>query len=87
MPLAVAFLLAFKTIRWRDIFLSAGLLLLIYAPYICWEIANSFGDVAILLNNLHKPSVLNDQAYRFYLAYFRPYVTIPSDLFNNHVLK
>ncbi len=77
-PLLVACVLAFKTLRWRDIFLSAGLLALIYAPYIVWEVATHFGDVQLLLQNLHHPTTFDTQSLKFYLSYISERDFIPT---------
>src|SRR5205085_563165 len=45
-PLLVAIALAAKTIRWRDLALSAILLFIIYAPYLLWEIHTTFVALA-----------------------------------------
>lgn len=72
-PLVFACVLAFKTLRWRDIFLSAGLLVLIYSPYIVWEFISHFSDVPILLQNLGGHAVIDKEALHAYLDFLSPY--------------
>ncbi|MGH2509333.1 MAG: ArnT family glycosyltransferase, partial [Ktedonobacteraceae bacterium] len=76
-PLAFACVLAFKTLRWRDVCWSVGLLVLIYFPYVIWEVATHFSDVSILLNSLHYHSSFDQQSLDFYLSDFRPFVFFP----------
>jgi len=78
-PLLLACILAFKTIRWRDIFLAAGLLLLIYAPYIVWEFTAHLADIPILLHSLGKKSVLDTLALQGYLEFLNPYIHPPTN--------
>ena len=73
-PLLLACVLAFKTLRWRDIFLAAALLLLIYAPYMIWEYNAHFTDIHILLQSLRQKSTIDTQAIRGYLQYLDPYL-------------
>ncbi|MEO7021730.1 MAG: glycosyltransferase family 39 protein [Ktedonobacteraceae bacterium] len=72
-PLVLACVLAFKTLRWRDVFLSVILLVLIYFPYIIWEVGTHFSDVSILLQNVHSHASLDKYALDFYLSYFRAF--------------
>lgn len=76
-PLAFACVLAFKTLRWRDIWWSVGLLVLIYFPYIIWEFVTNFSDVSILLRNLHNHSSFDQQSLTFYLSYLRAFDFFP----------
>lgn len=76
-PLGLACVLAFKTLRWRDVLLAAGLLVLLYAPYILWEIVTQFSDLPILLQSLHHHASIDTQALGFYLSYFRTFTLYP----------
>lgn len=89
-PLFVAIVLAAKTIRWRDIALSAILLFIIYSPYLLWEIHTNFADVHTLLapaqvhlSNNH--AIISSQAIDFYRLFLSPYgqqPTISSSVIN-----
>src|SRR5579875_1774208 len=79
-PLAVACVLAFKTLRWRDIFLATGLLALVYVPFLIWEPATHFSDISILLNNIHSKSSIDGQALHTYLDFLSPYPPVPGNL-------
>lgn len=72
-PLGLACLLAFRTLRWRDVFLAVGLLLLIYSPYIVWEFVSHFSDVPILLKSIGEKSVIDAKAIHSYLDFLSPY--------------
>jgi 4-amino-4-deoxy-L-arabinose transferase-like glycosyltransferase len=78
-PLGVACLLAFKTLRWRDLTLALGLLILIYAPYIIWEMISHFSDVPILLKNIGTKSVIDNLALNDYLSFLMPYTIAPTN--------
>lgn len=72
-PLAVALVLAPKTIRIRDMLIGILLLLLIYAPYLYWEYTVRFADVHILLNSMHRKAIIDDKAWNFYISFLSPY--------------
>lgn len=72
-PLAIALLLAPHTLRWRDLGLGIVLVLIIYAPYIVWEIASHFSDVNILLAPTKKQSQIDDWALYYYQLMISPY--------------
>ena len=78
-PLGLACLLAFKTLRWRDVFLAAALLLLIYSPYIVWEFASHFSDVSVLLKSAGEPSMIDTTALHSYLDFLSPYPGRPTN--------
>jgi hypothetical protein len=78
-PLLLACILAFQTLRWRDIFLAAGLLLLIYAPYMVWEFTAHLVDIPILLRSLGKKSVIDTLALQGYLEFLNPYIHTPTN--------
>lgn len=78
-PLGLACLLAFKTLRWRDVFLAVGLLILIYSPYIVWEFVSHFSDVSILLKSTGGKAVIDTKALHGYLDFLVPYLTKPTN--------
>lgn len=77
-PLVIACILALQTLRWRDFFLAAGLLLVIYAPFILWEASTRFADISILMQNLHHSSTIDTQIWSFYLSYIRAFDFSPT---------
>ena len=61
-PLALALVLAPGTIRKRDIALGAGLLLIIYAPYLLWELSIHLADIGQLLYGSPQKSAIDGLA-------------------------
>lgn len=78
-PLALAFLLAYKTVRWRDLLIGLLLSLLIFAPYMLWEAPTHFADIPILLGASQSPARFDGQALQFYIDFLSPYVKQPTD--------
>jgi len=76
-PLAAAVLLAFKTIRPREIGLALVALLLLYAPYLYWEIHSHFSDITVLMSATKQPARLDTEALHFYLFFLHPTVVSP----------
>ena len=82
-PLAVAVVLAIKTIRWRDLALACIRLFVIYAPYVLWEVHTNFVDVHILLApaQVHlstNHALFSSQAIDFYRLFLTPYGQQPT---------
>jgi 4-amino-4-deoxy-L-arabinose transferase-like glycosyltransferase len=77
-PLAVALVLAFRTLRWRDLFFSVIGLLIIFSPFLLWEVMNKFADLLSLLPASGGHAVIDDQALRFYRSFLVPYTTPPT---------
>lgn len=84
-PLLVALLLAPGTVRWRDLVFGLLSLLVIYFPYLLWEVASQFSDVHILLNQDHLPSQIDNLAWIYYQYFLTPYSTVvpQSQLFSD----
>src|SRR5579863_492006 len=78
-PLVLAILLAPETVRWRDLALGLLSLLLIYFPYLLWEIATKFADLAIILNFAKLPAHTDTTAITYYRDFFSPYTQPPSN--------
>jgi 4-amino-4-deoxy-L-arabinose transferase-like glycosyltransferase len=78
-PLLVALVLAPGTLRWRDLVFGIVSLLVIYAPFILWEISSHFYDVQILLNTSKLPSQMDTQALTYYQWFLSPYATLMSN--------
>lgn len=72
--LLVAWILAPGTVRWRDAILGVFLVLLLYAPYIWWEIASHFSDVFLLLHQLHQPGHLDALALLTYQQFLNTHL-------------
>ncbi len=64
--LLVAIALAPGTMRWRDLLYAAFSLLLLYAPYLLWEIHANFRDISILLDMSKQPAQWDTLALGFY---------------------
>jgi 4-amino-4-deoxy-L-arabinose transferase-like glycosyltransferase len=75
-PLLVALLLVPGTLRWRDLALGALSLLVIYAPYLLWELTSHFSDLQILLNDSKLPTQFDTQALTYYQWSLSPYATL-----------
>ena len=73
-PLVVAWLLAPKTVRWRDIGLGIVSLLVLYSPYILWLISTHFALVSLLSQvGSAPPPVIDNQSWLLYLHFINPY--------------
>jgi 4-amino-4-deoxy-L-arabinose transferase-like glycosyltransferase len=72
-PLVVAWLLAPKTVRWRDILLGLLSLMILYSPYIIWQVATNFATLSRLFQPGPLPPTLDSQAWLFYLHFLNPY--------------
>lgn len=83
-PLLLAIVLAAKTIRKRDIALAAFLMLLIYLPYLCWEIHVHFVDIHALLSLTKQQAVIDGQALHDYKVFFIPFGQQP-DIANSAI--
>lgn len=94
--LVVAVIFAFKTIRLRDIFYAFPVLLLLFAPYLLWEVQVHFVDIigsfasspSIYVHNFHGFDL---EALRMYAALFNPKISIPyanisSTTSDNHLI-
>jgi uncharacterized membrane protein YqjE len=76
-PLVVAWLVAPQTVRWRDVLLGVVALLVIYAPYVVWELATNFQDVLVLFAGTGQHAKLDTQALQLYQQFLGPY-SVPS---------
>ena len=72
-PLLVAILLAPKTIRLRDIVFGFISLLVIYAPFLVWEVTSKFSDIPVTLIVTKRPPVIDDSAFTFYKRFLNAY--------------
>jgi hypothetical protein len=65
--------LAPTTLRWRDIFLAAGALILLFFPYGVLEIFNHFADIKGIIAFARLPAINNAQALRLYQVLISPF--------------
>ncbi|GHO56840.1 ArnT family glycosyltransferase [Ktedonobacter robiniae] len=77
-PLLVACVLAYKTIRWHEIVLAALVILLIITPFIYWEFQNNFQDIQILLNASKRTVQFDTQTIDYYQYLFSAYFMSPA---------
>jgi hypothetical protein len=72
-PLILAVLLAPGTWRWRDGVIGLLGLLVIYAPYLLWEIHTSFADIVVLLTASQGKSTFDGLSFLLYFQFLSPY--------------
>ncbi|GAC1690198.1 MAG: hypothetical protein PVS3B3_12620 [Ktedonobacteraceae bacterium] len=73
-PFAVAVLFAYRTIRWYDIVLSAGVVFVLFSPYLYWEYLSHWSDIRILLSASKHPAHIDTAAIDYYKHALSPYV-------------
>lgn len=71
--LIVALIIAPQTVRWRDIFLATGALILLFFPYALLEITDHFADIKGLLSFVHLSAHNDIQALIFYQNLILPF--------------
>jgi 4-amino-4-deoxy-L-arabinose transferase-like glycosyltransferase len=76
-PLLVAVVLAYKTIRWRELPLAALGLLLLFAPYIYLERHNQYADVRRLFQLAVQPARFSSDALELYRVFVQSFVLNP----------
>src|SRR5438874_720721 len=72
-PLVVAILLAPRTIRLRDLVLALVFLLLIFAPYLVWEVNTKFADIHTALGLARGRAQIDAKAVTFYQRFLNSY--------------
>src|SRR6266581_1154907 len=72
-PLVVAQLLAPRTIRLRDLVLALVFLLLIFAPYLVWEVNTKFADIHTALGLARGHAQIDTKAVTFYQRFLNSY--------------
>src|SRR5947209_6508585 len=72
-PLFVALLLAPGTIRLRDLVLALVFLLLIFAPYLVWEVNTKFADLHTALGLARGHAQIDTKALTFYQRFLNSY--------------
>ena len=74
-PLFMALLFAPETLRWRDLGYSCLVLLVVFFPYLLWELVTNFGDFAIIRSTLltqtcqHANSCIDNASWNIYLTF------------------
>ena len=71
--LIVALLLAPRTIRLRDFVLGFACLLLIFTPYLVWEIHSNFADIRTLLTLTNAHAHVDSKAISYYQRFLNAY--------------
>ncbi|MFL5592034.1 MAG: ArnT family glycosyltransferase [Ktedonobacteraceae bacterium] len=71
--LLVALLLAPRTIRLRDLVLALVFLLLIFAPYLVWEVNTKFADIHTALGLARGHAQIDAKAVTFYQRFLNSY--------------
>ncbi len=79
-PLLVAVALAPGTLRWRDLFLACFLLLIIFLPYLAWEVFTGFADIHGIFTLTNQHAHFDTQAIRFYRYFLAPYDNLPGNI-------
>ena len=71
-PLGIALLLAFRTIRVGEIALTGGALLLSFFPYLLLESFNHFADIKQYIHLTRLPATFSTQSLHLYSLFIRP---------------
>ncbi|GHO78537.1 hypothetical protein KSD_63080 [Ktedonobacter sp. SOSP1-85] len=77
-PLLVACVLAYKTIRWHEIVLAALVILLIITPFIYWEFQTNFQDIQIMLNASKRTVYFDTVSIDYYKYFLSAYFMSPA---------
>jgi 4-amino-4-deoxy-L-arabinose transferase-like glycosyltransferase len=78
-PLLAALVLAPGTLRWRDLALGLAFLLVIFSPYLIWEVYTRFADVHTVFTLAKHYAHIDSQAFHFYRIFLIPYDNLPAD--------
>ncbi len=73
-PLAVAMLFAFRTIRWYDLVLSAVVVLVLFSPYLYWEYVSHWSDIRIIFSASKHTAQIDTVAIDYYKHSLSSYV-------------
>src|SRR2546425_1898521 len=79
-PLLAAVVLAPGTLRWRDLALALAFLLVIFFPYLIWEVYTHFADVRTVFTLAKQYAHIDGQAIHFYRVFLSPYDNLPADM-------
>ncbi len=78
-PLFIAVMLAPGTMRWRDLVFAFVVLLIIFSPYLLWEVSIKFADV-LRLFSLERHGGAYPQRIGFYLIFLSSYGNPPANV-------
>lgn len=73
-PLFLAIIFAFKTIRPRDIVIATIVLSILFMPFIYWNFVSHFSDEKILNTVAQKKGLTDNSAFQFYERFLSPYI-------------
>ncbi len=77
-PLALAVVFAYNTLRWRDIVFAFIALVVLFFPYLLWELFTKFTDVHTILALAKQHSSINSQSIQFYRLFLVPFTQQPT---------
>ena len=83
--LLIAVVLAFQTLRWRDVLWAAIALFIVYLPFLYWEYHVHLADLHALFSLSKQQAVIDSEAIRYYRTFLLPFgqqPTIPSSVIN-----
>ncbi len=71
--IVLTFVIAPSTVRWSDILLSIGIIIVLFLPYIIWELLAHFVDIKGIIAFSHQPSMIDTSALSDYQQLFAPF--------------
>ena len=77
-PLAIAVAFSYTTIRKRDVVFALFALVIIFFPYLLWEMFTRFADVHTILTLAKQHSTINSQSIVFYRLFLVPFTQQPT---------
>ncbi len=77
-PLTIAVAFSFNTLRWRDIVFALIALIILFFPYLLWELFSNFTDVHTILIFAKQHSSINSQSIQFYRLFLVPFTQPPT---------
>ncbi|HVB23994.1 MAG TPA: glycosyltransferase family 39 protein [Ktedonobacteraceae bacterium] len=77
-PLAIAVAFSYNTLRLRDIVFALIALVIIFFPYLLWELFTKFTDVHTILTLAKQHSSINSQSIQFYRLFLVPFTQQPT---------
>ncbi len=79
-PLLIAVLLAPRTLRWRDLAFAFISLIVIFFPYLIWEMFTRFADIRAVFTLAGQHAHIDTQAIHLYRTFLSPFDTPPTDM-------
>ncbi len=77
-PLAIAVAFSFDMLRKRDVVFALIALVIIFFPYLLWELFTKFNDVHTILTLAKQHSTINSQSIVFYRLFLVPFTQQPA---------